>query len=872
MNINQALNKFFNFSAFRTGQEEVINSLLNGNDTLVVMPTGGGKSICYQIPAIVSDGCAIVISPLIALMKDQVDALNNRGIPSVYINSTLDQATLYETLHNAIEGQYKLIYVAPERLDNRNFLNMLREIKISFIAIDEAHCISEWGHEFRPAYLNIKNIFQHIDRLPVIALTATATPDVQNDIANILQMKTANRFVKGFDRPNLSYKTEFCLDKSKRLYELCKEQKTGSTIIYCGSRKRVDTYSEQLRDKGLKVDSYHAGLADNFRSIVQDNFISDKTKIIIATNAFGMGIDKSDVRRVIHLDLTATLEAYYQEAGRAGRDGANSDCILLYHPSDRDLQDYFIYSNYPNLKDIEKTYNALYNVFETPMGAKEYNTIITEPIKIANSVGISIHLFNSCFAFLEKNKIVRKNSTSSKASLKILSSRDRVKEYFQNTTEKRQNVLGSLLRGITSDVFSSYVDLDLIKFSYKYSIDLVDLKEVLEDLDFSGILDYKPDGMVGGITLLVERSNFSNLEIDFELYEKKKARAIRKLDSIQDYASTLDCKRNYILDYFQESKTEENCNHCSSCLGTKTADLNMNAREEFYTQSILSAVFELDGNFGRNLVSEYLYGDKSKKILHYSMQDMSNFGILKERPLKEILNRIDKLMFQGLINSSGTDKPTILLSKKGLDKLKFKPYKANIIKSFQIDNINRNLLLQLKTLRNDLASKNKIVPRAIASDIILRRVVMGMPTDKDSFISLTRANENIVKYSELFVNLVRQELSLQPLSITNNKQKSESNLESMIYAKKSLSSISKSLKINPSDLAIKIEEMIFKEPKSNVFFYLIDEESVFIAVCEIMKKTKNASLALLKSKLQFENLDMPELRIMRALARKSSNQ
>lgn len=869
MNIKEALNRYFAYSAFRTGQEEVIQSLLNGNDTLVVMPTGGGKSICYQIPAIVSEGCAIVISPLIALMKDQVDALNSRGVPSAFINSTLDQALLYETLNNAINGKYKLLYVAPERLDNRTFLNMLREIKISFIAIDEAHCISEWGHEFRPAYLNIKNIFKHINRLPVIALTATATPDVQNDIVQVMQMQTVNRFVKGFDRPNLSYKTEFCIDKTKRLVELCTNKKTGSIIIYCGSRKRVDTYSELLRERGLKVDSYHAGLADNFRTIVQDNFINDKTKIIVATNAFGMGIDKSDVRKVIHLDLTSTLEAYYQEAGRAGRDGANSDCILLYHPNDRDLQDYFIYTNYPNLKDIERTFEALFNVFETPMGVKEFNTILSDPVKLANSIGLNVRIFEASLAFLEKNKIIRKNTTNSKASLQILSSRERVAEYFNQTTDKRKRVLEALLRGITSDVFIKFVDIDLLKFAYKYSLDLADIKDVLEDLDFSGILDYKPDGMVGGITLLIERCNFNRLQIDFELYEKKKARAVNKLDIMQDYATSLTCKRNYILDYFQETKTEEKCNICSACLGTNAKDLSLNAREDFYIQSILTAIYELDGNFGRNFISEYLFGDKNKRISHYSLEDTTSFGILKELPLKEVLLRIDKLLYQGLVVSSGTDKPTISLSEKGIAKLNFKPYKTNITKSFKNEDLNKELFSKLKSLRNELALKLKIVPRAIASDIILRRILISLPTDINSFISLTRGNQYIIKNADQFVNIIRKELNLPILQKNEIVNIKTNDLQSLISDKKSISYISKQLKINPSDIAAKIEDLIVNDSNIKKFFYLIDDESIFIAVCDIMKKNKSASLALIKSKINHDTLGMPELRIMRALARKS---
>lgn len=349
MNKFEILKHYFGHDSFRDGQENIIDNISSGRDALCIMPTGGGKSICYQIPALMSDGIAIVISPLISLMKDQVTSLNQNGIRAAYINSTLTSAQQSRAIYNAMRGEYKLIYVAPERLEVPAFLNLCNSIKISLIAVDEAHCVSQWGHDFRPSYLKIADFISRLDNRPVIsAFTATATDAVKRDILNLLGLKNPYQITTGFDRKNLFFAVKRPQRKQNELLAIVSEHKNQSGIIYCATRKNVEKVSDFLNENGYDSLIYHAGLSNGIRSKNQDDFINDRCNLIVATNAFGMGIDKPDVRFVVHYNMPKNLENYYQEAGRAGRDGENSDCILLYSPTDVHTQRFFIENNDEN--------------------------------------------------------------------------------------------------------------------------------------------------------------------------------------------------------------------------------------------------------------------------------------------------------------------------------------------------------------------------------------------------------------------------------------------------------------------------------------------------------------------------------------------
>lgn len=391
MTVEEALKHYFGFSAFRPGQGEIVDAVLSGRDTLAIMPTGGGKSLCYQLPALIQGKLTVVISPLIALMKDQVDALTARKIPATYINSSISAGEQGARIRMAAEGELRLVYIAPERFRDRRFTEMLAEANVAFVAVDEAHCVSMWGHDFRPDYLRIGEALNRLGRLPVAAFTATATPEVRADIVKGLNMRDHAQFVTGFGRPNLSFRvadTTKDAEKHARLSRIIEAHKTG--IIYCATRKKVDDLSGHLQRWGASFIAYHGGMDEAQRNLAQERFISGQADVAIATNAFGMGIDRSDIRFVAHFEMPGSVEAYYQEAGRAGRDGLPAICEILFRSNDRRIQEFFIEGSNPSQDLIYTVYRELYKMSS---GGKHELTVslndLAEQLEEKNGMAVS---------------------------------------------------------------------------------------------------------------------------------------------------------------------------------------------------------------------------------------------------------------------------------------------------------------------------------------------------------------------------------------------------------------------------------------------------------------------------------------------------
>jgi len=367
------LKKYWGHDTFRTLQESIINVILEGNDVLAILPTGGGKSICFQVPTMMKDGCCLVVTPLIALMEDQVQQLQKKDIAAAAITAGMSNQETELILRECIDGSLKFLYVSPERLETKMFLNVTSEMPISLIAVDEAHCVSQWGYDFRPAYLNIAKIRTHFRNAPIIALTASATEEVKNDIIEKLMMVKGRTFMSSFSRPNLAYAAEKCTDKTNRLIEVLKKVK-GTGIVYCKSRKRTNEISDLIKNHGIESNFYHAGLDRDTRKLRQEEWINGTTKVMVCTNAFGMGIDKGDVRLVIHADMPDCLENYYQEAGRAGRDGKKSYALLLYNNQDIEELKKLPDIRFPTINTIRKVYQSLANYFQIPnsFGGEQY--------------------------------------------------------------------------------------------------------------------------------------------------------------------------------------------------------------------------------------------------------------------------------------------------------------------------------------------------------------------------------------------------------------------------------------------------------------------------------------------------------------------
>jgi ATP-dependent DNA helicase RecQ len=568
----QILLKYWGYSNFRPLQEDIIRSVFEGKDSLGLMPTGGGKSITFQVPAMAMEGICIVVTPLIALMKDQVENLKKKEIRAVAIHSGLSKDEIDIALDNCIFGNIKFLYLSPERLRTEIFRVRVQEMNVCLIAIDESHCISQWGYDFRPSYLQIAEIRELLPDVPLLALTATATERVVDDIMERLNFREKLVFRKSFLRSNLVYRVDKVEDKRRRLLAIVKENK-GSGVVYVRNRKNTREIALFLKDNGISADYYHAGLSYELRSARQEDWQRGKTRVIVSTNAFGMGIDKADVRFVVHIDMPDAPEAYFQEAGRAGRDEKPAIAVLLYNESDKRVADKRVITNFPDLSLVKDIYHALGNFLQIPFGAgkgQTYDFVFSEFLSGYKFNALVAH--NALLILQKEGYIELSDELHNPSKIHFSIQRDDLYK-FQISNARFDGFIKLLLRSY-SGLFSDYVSIDENVLSKRSSLKLDDVQAYISKLQNLGVIKYIPRRKNPVITFTEERLDKKDVSFSVEAYHFLKERFIEKIQAMLQYASgDTKCRSQVLLAYFGE-KDSARCGKCDVCQQRNELDLS----------------------------------------------------------------------------------------------------------------------------------------------------------------------------------------------------------------------------------------------------------------------------------------------------------
>ena len=575
----EILKQYWGYDSFRDLQEEIITSIGEGKDTLGLMPTGGGKSITFQVPALAQEGICIVITPLIALMKDQVQNLRKREIKALAIYSGMTRQEILTALENCIFGNYKFLYISPERLDTEIFRTKLRSMKVSMITVDESHCISQWGYDFRPAYLKIAEIRELLPEVPVLALTATATPEVVTDIQARLKFREGNVFRMSFERKNLAYIVRKTDNKTKEIPYIL-QRISGSAIIYVRNRRRTKEITELLMNEGITADFYHAGLDNAVKDLRQKRWQSGEVRVMVATNAFGMGIDKPDVRIVLHLDLPDSPEAYFQEAGRAGRDGEKAYAVILYSKSDKTTLHKRVVDTFPDKEYILNVYEHLQYYYQMAMGdgfqcIREFN--LEEFCRKFKYFPVPV---DSALKILTQAGYLEYTDEQDNSSRILFTIRRDELYKLREMGKEAEALIQSILRSYTG-VFTDYAYISEESLAIRTGLTRQQIYNILVTLTKRRIVDYIPRKKTPCIIYTRERLELRFLHIPPSVYEERKARYEARIKAMEEYVTTENiCRSRMLLRYFGE-KNEHNCGQCDVCLSKRATD---NLSEKSYEE------------------------------------------------------------------------------------------------------------------------------------------------------------------------------------------------------------------------------------------------------------------------------------------------
>jgi ATP-dependent DNA helicase RecQ len=584
MEIKDLLVKYWGHASFRSSQEEVIHSVLSGKDTLALMPTGGGKSICFQVPAMAMEGLCIVVSPLIALMRDQVLNLNSRGIKALAVNSAMTKREIDVAIDNCVYGNYKFLYLSPERLNTPIFKARVAKMKVNLIAVDEAHCISQWGYDFRPGYLKIEELRDLLPGVPILALTATATPDVVKDIQEKLGFRKFNVISKSFERKNLAYVVQKQEDKLSRLLKICNKI-NGSGIVYVRNRRKTQETADYLRSQGVTADFYHAGLPSALRDKRQEAWMTNQVRVIVSTNAFGMGIDKPDVRFVIHLGLTDSIEAYFQEAGRAGRDERKAFAVLLWNEHDRIELEESIHLSFPAIDEIKQTYQALANFFQLAIGTGFGQSYDFDISKFCDTYKLKqLTVFNS-LKFLEREGYLSLTEAFFQPSRVHFSHGKEALYKFQVANQKYDELIKLILRSYAGS-FEQYVKISETDIARRANMQRTEVIAMLDYLNKMQVLSYIPQTELPQLLFTRERCDAKDIRISPIHYAERKQKALQRMERMVHYCNSSGrCRSRQLIGYFGETEST-NCGQCDVCLEEKQKQFSHAEFDEIMTEIV----------------------------------------------------------------------------------------------------------------------------------------------------------------------------------------------------------------------------------------------------------------------------------------------
>lgn len=642
--LRSLLKQRFGFPDFRAGQLDICSAIANAEDSLVVMPTGAGKSLCYQLPALARGGTTLVVSPLLALMKDQVDALQAKGIRATAINSSITAEERRERLRGLQDGAYELVYVAPERFSPR-FLRSMESVDIRLLAIDEAHCLSQWGHDFRPDYLRLGAVRKALGNPPTAALTATATPAVQDDILNVLGIPEARRFVLGFDRDNLALEVIAAARDKDKLALIPELVSSGTSLVYCATRKNVEKVTTHLRASGVDAGMYHGGMDMGERKRVQDAFMAGKQRVVVATNAFGMGVDKDDVRCIVHYELPGTVEAYYQEIGRAGRDGRPSRVVLLFREGDRRTQEFFIQMAHPPAAHVRAVYQTLVD-----MGSHEVwitHEVLSERVR-QQQVGcddLNERTVASCLYLLQREGWLRRLSANQREGRATL--------LAGRPARRPQGVRGRVMvalqaRSSDDNSLVEAIPVDPGSLARTLEVSRDQITAALRGLESRGYLSWSPPARGGGVALLRRDDPF---DLDETRLRERRQQEYRKLERMVAYAHA-GCRRRYLVEHFGQRPPWERCGTCDACREGRALTKGprpMSPDEELVVRKLLATVARLRTPFSPSMVTKVATGSRDKAVLSFGFDRLSTHGILSSWTTKELQALIDALVQAGAL-------------------------------------------------------------------------------------------------------------------------------------------------------------------------------------------------------------------------------